>query len=61
MKAVNKKKVLESNVYTEIEVLRKVLHPYIIRLYAAYEQGKKLPPLARAVSTDARAFALEKP
>ncbi|PFH35931.1 hypothetical protein BESB_055820 [Besnoitia besnoiti] len=38
VKAVNKKKVLESNVYTEIEVLRKVLHPYIIRLYAAYEQ-----------------------
>lgn len=42
VKAVNKKKVLESNVYTEIEVLRKVLHPYIIRLYAAYEQGKNI-------------------
>ncbi|KFG49566.1 CAM kinase, SNF1 family [Toxoplasma gondii p89] len=38
VKAINKKKVLESNVYTEIEVLRKVLHPYILRLYAAYEQ-----------------------
>lgn len=40
IKAVDKKKVLESNVYTEIEVLRKVSHPYIMRLYAAYEQGK---------------------
>ncbi|KAL8455827.1 hypothetical protein Emag_000401 [Eimeria magna] len=38
IKAVDKKKVLESNVYTEIEVLRKVSHPYIMRLYAAYEQ-----------------------
>ncbi|CDJ68126.1 CAM kinase, SNF1 family, putative [Eimeria necatrix] len=38
VKAVDKKKVLESNVYTEIEVLRKVTHPYIMRLYAAYEQ-----------------------
>lgn len=40
VKAVDKKKVLESNVYTEIEVLRKVTHPYIMRLYAAYEQGR---------------------
>ncbi|OEH78355.1 CAM snf1 domain-containing protein [Cyclospora cayetanensis] len=40
IKAVDKKKVVESNVYTEIEVLRNVSHPYIMRLYAAYEQGK---------------------
>ena len=40
IKAVDKKKVMESNVYTEIEVLRKVSHPYVMRLYAAYEQGR---------------------
>lgn len=40
IKAVDKKKVLESNIYTEIEVLRKVSHPYINKLYAAYEQGR---------------------
>lgn len=39
IKTVDKKKVLESNIYTEIEVLRKVSHPYINKLYAAYEQG----------------------
>jgi len=38
VKAIDKKKVRDSNVYTEIEVLRKVSHPYIIRLFAAYEK-----------------------
>ncbi|CRH02816.1 protein kinase 2, putative [Plasmodium relictum] len=38
VKEVDKSKVKESNVYTEIEVLRKVMHKYIIKLISAYEQ-----------------------
>ncbi|CDU20903.1 CAMK protein kinase [Plasmodium yoelii 17X] len=38
VKEVDKSKVKESNVYTEIEVLRKIMHKYIIKLISAYEQ-----------------------
>lgn len=38
IKEVDKSKVKESNVYTEIEVLRKIMHKYIIKLISAYEQ-----------------------
>ncbi|KAL7068628.1 protein kinase domain-containing protein [Cryptosporidium serpentis] len=38
IKAVDKKKVKESNVYTEIEVLRKVHHPHIVHLIASFEE-----------------------
>lgn len=38
IKEVDKSKVKESNVYTEIEVLRKVMHKYVIKLISAYEQ-----------------------
>ncbi|VWU52657.1 protein kinase 2 [Hepatocystis sp. ex Piliocolobus tephrosceles] len=38
VKEVDKSKVKESNIYTEIEVLRKVVHKYIIKLISAYEQ-----------------------
>ncbi|KAJ1611522.1 Ser/Thr protein kinase [Cryptosporidium canis] len=38
LKAVDKKKVKESNVYTEIEVLRKVHHPHIVHFIASFEE-----------------------
>eukprot|EP01071_Lankesteria_metandrocarpae_P011260 Lankesteria_metandrocarpae@DN5427_c1_g1_i7.p1 len=42
IKAIDKGRVQTSNVYTEIEVLRKVAHPYINRLFAAYENDKTI-------------------
>ncbi|KAF7458493.1 CAM kinase, SNF1 family [Cryptosporidium felis] len=38
LKAVDKKKVKESNVYTEIEVLRRVHHPHIVHFIASFEE-----------------------
>ncbi|KAH7649224.1 hypothetical protein FG379_001581 [Cryptosporidium bovis] len=38
LKAVDKKKVKESNVYTEIEVLRRVHHPHIVQFIASFEE-----------------------
>ncbi|KAH8740859.1 Ser/Thr protein kinase [Cryptosporidium ryanae] len=38
LKAVDKKKVKESNVYTEIEVLRRVHHPHIVKFIASFEE-----------------------